>query len=137
MPFDGIFVRPGSPSLLPEAARKLTAERRAAVAQARASIAVLDALLELFADGKHWMQGDFYNGAGSYCLVGGLQRVRRLRKAQDKAARYLIRAIRRVTWERTARLIDFNDDLDTKYADIRCVIGLARKLAQQMAEGVV
>ena len=46
------------------------------VAQARASVMVLDQLLELFADGKNWVQNAYHDDHGRHCLVGGLEHVR-------------------------------------------------------------
>jgi hypothetical protein len=147
MPWDG-FCLPGSPlAILLEANRELTAERRAAakprrkpltlweeqaqrVAQARASIAVLDQLLELLADGASWIQGELENRSG-YCLVGGLQHIRRARRGTgDKAGMYLSRAIARLSGERET-IVHFNDSRKS-YAEIRAVILRARELAQRM-----
>jgi hypothetical protein len=147
MPFDG-FCLPGSPlARLLEADRLLTQERRAAVllrrkprtpgeAQARASIIALDLLVELFAGGENWIQGDFEDDGG-YCLVGGLRHIRTGLKSRDRAGLYLSQAIARTTGARRS-LINFNDGNDGSrrtYADIRLVIRRARQLARQAADG--
>jgi hypothetical protein len=153
MPFDG-FCLPGSPlARLLEADRLLTQERRAAVllrrkprtpgeaqarrvAQARASIVALDLLVELFAGGENWIQGDFEDDGG-YCLVGGLRHIRTGLKSRDRAGLYLSQAIARTTGARQS-LINFNDGNNGSrrtYPDIRLVIRCARKLARRAADG--
>jgi hypothetical protein len=107
-----------------------------AEAQARATIAVLDRLEELFADGERWIRRDFRDNAGGYCLVGGSRQIRMGAKRCDLARIYLSQAISRGIGTRVT-LIDFNDGSHRKYADIRLVILLARKLAQEVAEGQV
>jgi hypothetical protein len=95
MPFDGIYVQPGSPlARLLEADRKLTAERPAMarlrektvvlpaiksarrVAQARESIIVLDLLTDLLHGGHYWVQNAYHDEQGRHCLVGGLEHIR-------------------------------------------------------------
>jgi hypothetical protein len=34
-------------------------------------------LLDLFGvDGKHWIDGDYNDGEGNYCLIGGLEKIK-------------------------------------------------------------
>src|SRR3984957_19693921 len=148
MPYDGVWVLPGSPlARLLEADRKLTAERRAKakrrrrpltpwevqerrVAQARASVIALDQLLELFADGKNWVQNAYHDDHGRHCLVGGLEHVRARQGVGDKAGVYLSRAIAYVCDERE-KMTDVNDSRKDS-AEFRDVILLARDLAQRV-----
>jgi hypothetical protein len=148
MPFDGMYVPPGSPlARLLEADRKLTAERRATarlrkksvlpeiksarrVAQARESVIVLDLLSDLLHGGHYWVQNAYHDNRGRHCLEGGLELIRARRGGGDRAGEYLSRAIRRVCGERQT-IIEFNDSRDS-YAEIRAVILHARKLAQQV-----
>jgi hypothetical protein len=148
MPFDGICVLPGSPlARLLEADRKLTAERRAMarlreksvlpaiksarrVAQARASVIVLDLLSDLFHGGHYWVRNTYHDDDGRHCLVGGLGHIRARRGGGDRAGEYLSRAIRDVCGKRQT-IIKFNDSRES-YAEIRAVILHARKLALQV-----
>jgi hypothetical protein len=111
VPFDGTTYPPNSAlAILLEADRKLTAERRAAArlrgqpvmpaektarhaARASASIEVLDQLEALLADGRSWIQGDYWNDVGGFCLVGGIEFIRAGRREGDAAITYLSRAI--------------------------------------------
>jgi hypothetical protein len=152
VPFDGTSVRPNSPlAILLEADRKLTQEHRAAAlprrrpvsreeqhrqrrAQARATIEVLDQLEVLFADGRNWLQRSYQDGAGRFCLIGGLRHVRAGVKTGDLAGIYLSQAIAKTVGARLT-LMGFNDSYQRKFADIRFVICRARELAQQVADG--
>ncbi len=148
MPFDGIFVLPGSPlARLLEADRKLTAERRWAarlrektvlpaiksarrVTQAREPVIVLDLLSDLLHGGHYWVQNAYHDEQGRHCLVGGLEHIRACRGGGDRAGEYLSRAIRDVCGK-PEKIIDFNDSRKS-YAEISAVILHARKLAQQV-----
>lgn len=157
MPLDRTCL-PDSPlARLLEADRKLTTQRRAAVkashppesseqkqarrvAQARESVIALDRLAELFAGGQHWIQDDFEDGKGGYCLVGGLRHIRAGRASGDRAGVYLSRAVESSVGMRMS-LIRFNDGRCSnhvnhrRFADIRRVIERARELALQDAGG--
>ena len=90
MPFDGIGL-PGSwlarsleadPKLTrvwcswsarKQVAPEVAAQRRVRrIAQARATLVILDELEQLFDGGDKWVRGEFENSDG-YCLVGGLR----------------------------------------------------------------
>jgi hypothetical protein len=135
MPFDGFCPPDNSPlARLLEADRKLTIARRAA--QARESILVLNMLETLFANGKNWVQNMYDDGAGHYCLAGGLRHIRRFREPEDQARVYLSWAIANTFGKRQA-IINFNDGTDgsrRSYSDIRLVIHRARELARQDAD---
>jgi hypothetical protein len=151
MPFDGTCL-PNSPlARLLEADRKLTAERRAAgklrrnlapppekqarrAAFARESVIVLDRLEELLGGhGKNWIRNAYADGFGSYCLVGGLERIRAIRGFGDHAGIYLRRAIAKLGGGDES-IVRFNDSR-SGYGEIRAVILLARKLAREVADG--
>jgi hypothetical protein len=152
MPFDGVFVQPGSPlAILLKADRKLTAERRAAAklrarpepsaekiarraALAREAVIVLHLLEDLLGNGgEHWMRNAYADGLGSYCLVGGLRRVRTIRGFGDHAGIYLRRSISKISRGESS-IIRFNDSR-SGYGEIRAAILLARKLAREVADG--
>jgi hypothetical protein len=61
------------------------------------ALQVLDLLLEFFADGAHWLQGDFRDENGNRCLVGALRHLRRtMRSAMTARARIYRRPCRTV-----------------------------------------
>jgi hypothetical protein len=147
MPYDGLWALRGSP--LAEADRKLTAERRAAKPHARSvpsaeklsrremvarkSLVVLQLLEDLLGDdGQHWMRNAYADGSGSYCLVGGLRRIRAIRGFGDHAGIYLRRSISKISRNENS-IIRFNDSR-SGYAEIRAAILLARKLAREVAD---
>jgi hypothetical protein len=112
------------------AASRKTA-RRAALA--RQAVIVLGELQELLGDdGINWMRNVFTDGWGSYCLVGGLRRIRAIRGSGDNAGVYLRRAIAKVSLGEA--IIHFNDSRES-FAEIRRVIFLARELAHEVANG--
>jgi hypothetical protein len=90
----------------------------------------------LFANGKNWVQNMYDDGAGHYCLAGGLRHIRRFREPEDQARVYLSWAIANTFGKRQA-IINFNDGTDgsrRSYSDIRLVIHRARELARQDAD---
>jgi hypothetical protein len=102
------------------------------VVQARESIVVLDLLSDLLHGGHHWVQRTYHDGHGRHCLVGGLEHIRARRGSGDRAGVYLSRAIGVAYGEREP-LPHFNDSR-TSYAEIRAMILLARRLAQQVVD---
>jgi hypothetical protein len=100
-------------------------------ARASASIEVLDQLEALLADGRSWIQGDYWNDVGGFCLVGGIEFIRAGRREGDAAITYLSRAILGTTASRR-RVIRFND---SRHAEIRAVIAAARERAREVADG--
>jgi hypothetical protein len=150
MPYDGLWVLPRSPlAVLLEADRKLIAERRAAKPRARPvpsagklfrrkmlarkSLVVLQLLEDLLGDdGQYWMRNAYADG-GSYCLVGGLRRIRAIRGFGDHAGIYLRRSVSKISRNENS-IIRFNDSR-SGYAEIRAAILLARKLAREVADG--
>jgi hypothetical protein len=147
MPFDGISL-PGSPlTRITEADFKLTqawcsarkqvasevaAQRRVRrIAQARATVVILDELEQLFDGGDKWVRGEFENSDG-YCLVGGLRHLRKAIGRGDDAGHYLRRAIAKLA-DRCCGIMDFNDSR-RNYAQVQAVIMHARELAVRFLE---
>jgi hypothetical protein len=125
---DDQFLAAGVSNSWPVTPWEVQAQR---IAQARASIIVLDQLLELFADGENWIQGDLER-LGRYCLFGGLQHIRRTHRGlRDRVGVYLSRAI--ASCDERQTIIDFNDTRQS-YAEIRAVILRARELAQRVID---
>jgi hypothetical protein len=150
MPYDSLWVLPGSPlAVFLEADRKLTAERRVAKPRARAvpsaeklsrrkvfarkSLVVLQLLEDLLGDdGQYWMRNAYTDG-GSYCLIGGLRRIRTILGFGDHAGIYLRRSVSKISRNENS-IVRFNDSR-SGYADIRAAILLARNLAREVADG--
>jgi hypothetical protein len=89
---------------------------------------VLGDLLEFFEDDDRWVQDTFSDGGGRSCLVDALRITRRrLNIRRDRAAAYLVRAIRQ--HHRAGGLQFFNDHLCSGIEELRDTIRFARALA--------
>jgi hypothetical protein len=161
MPFDGTSPAHSPLAVLLEADCRLTTAKRAAaklrpkhpmrapspeklsqrLATAREAVTVFDTMEQLFDGGRHWGQRHYYDGNGSYCLVGALRHISVIREVSiDAAIMYLKRAIDKTeTAERAViiivaeRIECFNDERKS-YAGIQTVICLARNMAQRSAD---
>lgn len=60
-------------------------------------------LLKVFGeDGEHWMQGNFADGDGNYCLIGAVRRVHKSVAQRDAATTRLRALIRVPEWSSIA-----------------------------------
>lgn len=87
-------------------------------------------LRDLFANRRHWCQGQFRNGNGGYCLLGGLEELYGVWNDSIRHRR-LIAAIRALfpEYTRMARgkvIAMFSDHPDRTHADILRVVRRAR-----------
>ena len=90
----------------------------------------LDLLLDYFADGARWNQGDLDDGHGRRCLVGAIHYLRRKHQIPSGAAESLLQeALPRGQ----SHLALFNDRC-ANIAELRALIANARTLAAAIAE---
>ena len=74
-------------------------------------------LLALFgSDGEHWMKGNYDDGEGNYCLIGGLQAM----KMTSRGRPVLTKAIKEITGQKWS-VEEFNDSR-TSWREIKQVL---------------
>src|SRR5271157_6373737 len=90
----------------------------------------LDLLLDYFADGARWTQGDLDDGHGRRCLVGAIHYMRRKHQIPSGAAESLLQE---ALPPGDCHLALFNDRC-ANIAELRALIVNARTLAVAAAE---
>jgi hypothetical protein len=112
-------------------------------ARAVEAVRMLDALLLLFGDGKHWTRYRDYDGRGSYCLVGAMDYIQQTQGIAPAASVHYLRAViwpcggmppdawrGRSRYPRRSDLILFNDGRKN-FRQLRTMIERARAMAQR------
>jgi hypothetical protein len=90
----------------------------------------LNLLLDYFADGARWIQGDLDDGRGRRCLVGAIYYLRCKHQIPSGAAESLLQE----ALPRGHRHLAFFNDRCADIAELRALIGNARTLAAATAE---
>jgi hypothetical protein len=93
---------------------------------------LFDEILWFFGpNGERWVQGTQIDGIGNRCLVGALAGCRAKLKLpkKDRAAHYLRAAIRRHQRGNRMSIVQFNDDPQRVFEDVRDVLFAARGMA--------
>jgi hypothetical protein len=102
------------------------------MAEAKTGDAVqfLDLLLDYFADGTRWNQGDLDDGRGRRCLVGAIHYLRRVHQVSSGAVESLLQEALPPCY---CHLASFNDRC-ANIAELRALIRNARTRAIAMAQ---
>jgi hypothetical protein len=94
------------------------------------AIQFLDLLLDYFADGTRWNQGDLDDARGRRCLVGAIQHLRRIHQVSSGAVESLLQEALPPGYY---HLASFNDRC-AHIAELRALIRKARTRAVAIAE---